>query len=988
MNLVKRKFYTIVCISVGSCVLFFPLFLNAYSQKLSTKYSNVSSIPDRDTSYSLYSGIRHDIYSQILSGLSNSSDSSFRWWVIDSLEGEGKSVIPYLKAILEDTTVPELAYSGALTVIGRIGPSASDAVRDLVKIAADSSRNLDIRSEALDALGKIGENAKEAQAYLFKVLGQRGSGYLRSDVVLCLVKIGCRRPEVINELVGLFIEDECNDQMFSEALEDIGANVVPIMDSLLRALPKNSPEVQCVIDILSIIGPPSKDALRRLEKILQDTTFDSDIRVAAAWAIGMIGAKDAVPELTELVTDSTCNMRIRESAVRALGYIGPDSREAVTVLTQIVKDFNNLLPSKRRQLTRFFRYRVSLPYEAITALGKIGKDAKSAIPILSECLSLSKDRYLYLTVANSLMQIARQFDDSKDIPVLKQVVGSLSRAYSSLPSRSRSSIRKDNDELLKQVKQAIRLLELEEQLNVFASIYHNKKIVGAAIFYALIFAGCGIMLWLCPLWLLRINDALTFERGHEVSVLRGILTLPLRYALVVGFFHYHSRVLDAWVIKNLATVRNEFDKKDIVKSRQIYVQTPILLDDKALPFLSVEDLRTKFENKRVFLIIIGEGGVGKTTIACQIARWAMSKDRMDRLCSEHLMIPVIIEEDLKLLVAKNKSPFLEAVRGQIRIITGSVKPVPENFLIRLLEQKRILVIVDSYSELDPSARELIDPRQPDFPVNSLIITSRLRESWGDISRTTIMPQRIKGEKLRTFLDAYLMQRNKDDLFNDKQYFDACSKLSQLVGERDVTFLLLKLFAEQMISNREGFYHEDLPKNIPDLMLQYLNLINRASGETKVEDRTVQRVAKIVAWNCLEDAFQSRSAKYDKVVGSLSEIKNCDSILSYLENQLQIIHISGVERDQVKFDLDPLAEYLAGLYVIEHYQDRKDLWHKFFNKADKISDAPGSIRGFLTAISDCCLSRSSTINIPDFVIKDLQRRTILNTIYVNDSSTLE
>ncbi len=50
-------------------------------------------------------------------------------------------------------------------------------------------------------------------------------------------------------------------------------------------------------------------------------------------------------------------------------------------------------------------------------------------------------------------------------------------------------------------------------------------------------------------------------------------------------------------------------------------------------------------------MIVGEGGVGKTSLACQIARWGMGLDedntRKPKLLASHWMLPVLIEQDLE-----------------------------------------------------------------------------------------------------------------------------------------------------------------------------------------------------------------------------------------------------------------------------------------------------------------------------------------------------
>jgi hypothetical protein len=54
-----------------------------------------------------------------------------------------------------------------------------------------------------------------------------------------------------------------------------------------------------------------------------------------------------------------------------------------------------------------------------------------------------------------------------------------------------------------------------------------------------------------------------------------------------------------------------------------------------------ELLAKVFTRRRACLLIWGEGGSGKTSLACQLGRWALAEERSERLC-EHVMLPVLI----------------------------------------------------------------------------------------------------------------------------------------------------------------------------------------------------------------------------------------------------------------------------------------------------------------------------------------------------------
>ena len=108
--------------------------------------------------------------------------------------------------------------------------------------------------------------------------------------------------------------------------------------------------------------------------------------------------------------------------------------------------------------------------------------------------------------------------------------------------------------------------------------------------------------------------------------------------------HYHPRVLEAWVDRHIPSVRETFQKKSIVRERTIQIPVPVVLDGAVIADPTGEHLRSTFATKRCCLLIWGEGGAGKTSLACQMARWAMAEHETDCLC-EHRMLPVLDEPD-------------------------------------------------------------------------------------------------------------------------------------------------------------------------------------------------------------------------------------------------------------------------------------------------------------------------------------------------------
>jgi hypothetical protein len=478
-----------------------------------------------------------------------------------------------------------------------------------------------------------------------------------------------------------------------------------------------------------------------------------------------------------------------------------------------------------------------------------------------------------------------------------------------------------------------------------------------------------LLLWKSPLTLLAMNEGIQDWPQFKLPAWMGGMEVSLPQISLVGFFHYHPRVLDGWVTSQITVVQDSFRRITTVRDREVNVETPIALNGKLIMGLEGHHLRETFRQNRACLLIWGEGGAGKTSLACQIARWAMSEEKAVRPCA-HRMLPILIEDNFDFDVSNGKNLFTEVISGQLRNLLGSSEAPRAHLVEQLLRRQRILVIVDGLSELNETTRNRLRPVSADFPANALVITSRRDESLDGAAKTALHPMRIQGNRLSSFVEGYLRLRGKRDLFDDAEFFNGCSKLTAMVGERDTTVLLAKLYVEQMVASKARG-EVKLPENVPDLMLEYLNEINRK--EAKHDDRTVQTVAKTIAWECIRQTFHPTPARIDEIVRRLGGGVAAEEKSRYLEDSLRLAQTVGVARDRVKLGLDPLAEYLAGLWVIENYGDDERLWRDLLAGAEAVPGSPETIKGFLTATLDCCLSKGSEAKVPTFVTSVLSER---------------
>lgn len=875
----------------------------------------------------------------------------------------------------ENKFEPEIRINAILVLRG-IGTGAEEAMPELKTILNDHNDNYEIRRSSVLAIRGI--NAGLAVTELIKILENpnENNNYVVIETASALASITERLQ---------LPENKGNKSKAVKALID-----------LLNKNP-NGEVRRSAAEALGIIKSDDPRVIEILNDALEDPSFS--VRSAAADALGNFGnttnkkiidnLQNTIPNINKLFSD--LNFTPRQKAAYALSQIevsDEKNQEIVTgkLTTEILKTTNE-----------------NLSINAAIALGKLGTSQPTPVKTIKILETLhttlqkdtSKDKNISENAAESISKIAGSLEGKleankgqqgyqnsldKSIEVLENILKEdyfqslkdypLDRLAIKQDIEKHLNLLKTKKSLVDSIKETWQKIDFRIRLTiVFSIIFILANIVVLFIF------------WIRPIWLLRSDDrywkALSESKiESKIPGISGeiIQTIGMIICFTILALRYHPRVLDAWVAKNIKSVRRVFEKKDSVQKCEVYIPIPVILNDETISELTAKDLRSQF-NKH--LLIWGEGGSGKTSLAFQIAKWAMSDDENEWICKNHQMLPVLIEEDIEVEAARGKDPFIAMIQGQLNDELGSdTEPISEELLEHLLRKQRILVIVDHLSEMSEQTREFIHPEMSDCPVNALVVTSRIKEKLGGVNKTTITPLLVEGNRLSSFMDAYLIKLdNARSLFTDSQFFEACKNLSNIVGQSKITVLLAKLYADQLIAAKRNLIGdikpEDVPDNIPDLMLRYLNLLNEKvpEAQNKLKNPTVHRDVQVLAWECLKTNYQPKTTKREDAITAIGNNEG-EIHLDYLEKRLHLIQTISPAEDKIRFTLDPLVEYLAALYLCSLYRNDENQWSELLNHIDNISIS----QGFLIALRDCCSAKGEEYNIPSFVLEKLLEAT--------------
>jgi hypothetical protein len=298
---------------------------------------------------------------------------------------------------------------------------------------------------------------------------------------------------------------------------------------------------------------------------------------------------------------------------------------------------------------------------------------------------------------------------------------------------------------------------------------------------------CFLVLLFDPIALLATSDRAARIQGYTVNV-KGI-SVSLGWLYLPPFMRFRPRSLDAWVKSKAQKAREQFEALTTVKEREVYVDLPVRVDYGSASNFNPGDLLKPFAEPRTLIVVIGEGGAGKTSVACQIARWAFDPNESTRFCKNPIL-PVLLEGDIDQHVAEGGNVLAKSTRGHLRNMLNEVNVPSERFVENLLKRKRVLLMIDGYSEMSDASRAAIRPLDPDFSTNALLMTSRTQDEFAVSTRTTIEPEGLSEASLTTFIERYLESGNSSLVRGDK-FFKLASDLQRLVGAQKVTPLFAK-----------------------------------------------------------------------------------------------------------------------------------------------------------------------------------------------------
>jgi formylglycine-generating enzyme required for sulfatase activity len=373
------------------------------------------------------------------------------------------------------------------------------------------------------------------------------------------------------------------------------------------------------------------------------------------------------------------------------------------------------------------------------------------------------------------------------------------------------------------------------------------------------------------------------------------------------------------------------------------------------------------------LLLSGDGGAGKTSLACVIGRWLLAgePDGVVRL-------PVLLETGLA-----EGATVAGTLQAWLALHTNAAV---ELALVEALLARRLLVpILDHVSELAPAARQRLLAA---LPPGLVIATSRSADDgWLGRALSRILPRPIAVDRLQTFFKDYLDrlvavgQLDQSARLRDDELVPAQDQLRRIVGDKPITALLAQMFIDDVIANRERSL---LAASVPQLMLRYVKRLDLDTADAAQRQRQglaispdlVQQALKRLALASHSQPGQDGEPLYQPLdfsrrlaVAVLQQPEpsglelppaQARELLAYLV-EFRLLLNRGEYTDEFRLPLDPLADYLAALAQLEDLEGLGwEPWLAQLERRQAASADLSSARAFLLALRDGALERPTRV----------------------------
>ncbi|MCS7016802.1 MAG: HEAT repeat domain-containing protein [Gemmatales bacterium] len=852
-------------------------------------------------------------------------------WVL-GVVGQKKVHIQEIRELLkvEDINVRNGLVS-ALGALGRRDPSGEHYARQVANFLKDN--NVSVRGTSIEVLGAMGANGARYAQQVAALLNDQNA-FIRAAAAKALGAMGANGARYAQQVAAL-LNDESGHVKRSavEALGAMGADGARYAQQVAALLNDESGHVKR--SAVKALGAMGADGARHAEKVvalLKDN--EPDLITAAARVLQSLSGrldtharrKARFPCL-EAVIEVQCPKVVMESQLEG------DIRLACYLLGPLTQEENFFIAQTHGNRSVRTNSMNSLSKTQIGGLLKYYSEAWQ---------SADGSTRVKQAIANQVSELAHHRIASlswQQVVELKKWQYTFSRDYAAEASL---------------ISEAVRRHE-------YYKLLHSLGL--SLAFVAFYTSVLGWVYAFRPHWLLAL-----YEWGHDLADvlperLRGPTRLGLMW-LLLGLI-LRERVLDAWVHDKAKVWYERLHEMESEPFERYYIPLPILVHDpRKTVYKQIEErvetpspgnLGRWFGPDARAVHIVAVGGSGKTTLAMQLCRWMLHNEApLGGVCRLPIWLDRNIDES-SLLVAE--------VDARIKTLLDGKKLNP---MLRdaLLAHGRIVLVADRLSELSTHTQRLVGTFHQHWPRGLLVVTARFMSQDGRRS-TLIKPLPLQQASVITGLIEREMEhlaRHKGVAITPYRVSEVAHAFNGLVAgaisQEDngvkafVTPLLVNLYVQsalRLMQTNEPL--TGLPTSIPKIYDEYVDgLLRTVMQGTKFTVHALKKAVYDLAETALGDRYAPGSFMLNQLMQARQTHTGYDPLADREVYDLLVnaglLWMNPIgDNPQLRFVLDPVAEYLAAYRAAGRCCSDLKCWQELRDRLASDTDA----RGFAIAL---------------------------------------
>jgi photosystem II stability/assembly factor-like uncharacterized protein len=436
----------------------------------------------------------------------------------------------------------------------------------------------------------------------------------------------------------------------------------------------------------------------------------------------------------------------------------------------------------------------------------------------------------------------------------------------------------------------------------------------------------AIIIYFLVVFILFLFYPLKFIIWHE-QIAAANLPFQEKATKILSFFLIgNNRILDVYVRHNKELFLTKFLKHADVKNRIRWIPSPLIINLTEVRFnpensidgkiYGLDDIKSYVQYGRNTISIEGQGGIGKSTLAFQIARWASGENPSQKLFN-HQMLPLFVNK-----LDRNIDTIC---LDKVETITGNkLSPALGTALLR---KHRIIAIVDGISEMKNVNNDWIDIEKGAKDLQHVVFTSRKPIPFED--KLLITPKGIKLEYLDSLIDGFTILYAGAFKFGEQR--EVLRKKIRAIllafnhndNTKEIPLTVLKFIIEhasKLIDSGQEL-SGNLPDTLPQLYDDYLREIFKAELESS-ESMVINLVNCAMVTMGLDQLNDYESLDTPKEnfcnpqwqpIKKYEDLSNAQMVAFYIQNGI-LIETGSIGFKLAKFNYDSLAEYLASKHL--------------------------------------------------------------------------